>query len=67
MSFTPSYFFSSKNISSDVIPGLIPGSFDALKFPKEQHSTFAGNPYLHVYIPPLCLQGIVSYDLPIFI
>lgn len=61
------YFFSSENISFDVIPRLILGSFDALKFPKEQYSTFAQNTYLHVYISPLCLQGIVSYDLPMFI
>lgn len=64
--FHPLYYFSSDNVSSDVIPGLISGSFDALKFPKEQYSTFAHNPYLHVYIPPFCLQGIVSYDLPMF-
>lgn len=64
--FHPLYFISSV-VSSDVIPGLISGSFDALKFPKEQYSTFTHNPYLRVYVPPLCLQGIVSYDLPMFI
>jgi len=65
--FHPFHYFSSDNVSSDVIPGLISGSFDALKFPKGQYSTFAHSPYLYVYIPPLCLQGIVSYDLPMFI
>lgn len=37
--FFQPFCFSSDNISSDVIPGLIPGSFDALKLPKEQYPT----------------------------
>lgn len=45
----PLYFFSD-NVSPDFIPGLIPGSFDAQKLLKQQYSTFAYNPYLHVYI-----------------
>lgn len=39
INFLQSFCFSSDNISSDVVPGLIPASFDALKFSNEQYPT----------------------------